>query len=114
MEFRKVKLIARPAVDPKTSSVDAFRACWNLINDPDVFQEQAGGDPSQRSHFWEYYQEAFEAYRTGGKAAYDAWWNKLSWRTDISDDMRFEFESETEWVDRMTLVYDNLHAQGLV
>lgn len=67
-----------------------------------------------RSQFWDYYKEAFEAYVKGGKVDYDAWWNKLGFRTDISDDMRFEFESEQEWVDRMTLMYDNLHAQGLV
>lgn len=109
-----MKLIARPAVDPKTRTVDSFYACWNLINDADVFQDQAGGDPSQRSHFWDLYKEAFEAYVEGSKAGYEAWWSKLSWRTDISDDMRFEFESEQEWVDRLTLVYDNLRAQGLV
>lgn len=107
-----MKLATLPGVNPKTQSVDAFRTVWNLINDPDVYGDQSGNDIGMRSAWKELYEELFLHYLKTGD--YDNWWNKLRTRTDISDDMRWEFENENEWCSRMLNLYDNLHTQGLI
>ena len=102
-------------MDPVTKAVNAFRSCWNLLCDCDVFTDQSQSDVDQRRGVQEYYQEVFDVYVEEGDAGYKAWLSKLNWRTDISDDLRWILDSEEQdGISRLLNIYDNLREQGLV